>query len=228
MFNLDYKEIWVPKEWCFWTVVLEKTLERPLDCKEIQSVNLKEISPGCSLEELTLKLKLQYFGHLMWSTDSFEKSLMLKNIEGISTLMAESEKALSKDASPWKESYDKTIQCIKNQRHNFASKSLYSQKFYCLSRNQYGYESWSIKKIECWRIVVLEEALESPLDCTENKPVNHKENQSWILTWRTDAEAEALILWSSDLNIQLIEKDPDAWKDGRKKKKGVVKDKIVR
>ena len=77
-------------------------------------------------------------------------------------------------------------------------------------------------------IVVLENALESLLDCVENKPVDHKENQSWILTWRTDAEAEAPILWSSDVNIQLIEKDPDAWKDGRKKQKGVVKDKIVR
>ena len=116
MFSLDYKEIWVPKEWCFWTVVLEKTLESPLDFKEIQPVNLKEISPGCSLEELTLKLKLQYFGHLMWSTDSPEKSLMLKNTEGISTLMVESEEAISKDASPWKESYDKPIQCIKKTK----------------------------------------------------------------------------------------------------------------
>ena len=45
----DYKESWTPKNWCFWTVVLEKTLESPLDCKDIQSVILKEISPGCSL-----------------------------------------------------------------------------------------------------------------------------------------------------------------------------------
>ena len=53
-------------------MVLEKTLESPLDCKEI----LKEINPGCSLEGLMLKLKLQYFGHLMQRTDSFEKTLM--------------------------------------------------------------------------------------------------------------------------------------------------------
>ena len=71
MWKLAYKESWVPKNWCFWTVVLEKTLESPLDCKEIQ---LKEISPGCSLEGLMLKLKLQYFGHLMWRTDSLEKT----------------------------------------------------------------------------------------------------------------------------------------------------------
>ena len=63
-------------------MVLEKTLESPLDCKEIQSVILKEISPGCSLEGLMLKLKLQNFGHLMRRADSFEKTLMLGKIEG--------------------------------------------------------------------------------------------------------------------------------------------------
>ena len=59
-----------------------KTLESPLDYKEIQPVHSKEISPGCSLEGLMLKLKLQYFGHLMRRTDSFEKTLMLGKIEG--------------------------------------------------------------------------------------------------------------------------------------------------
>ena len=65
---------------------MEKTLESPLDCKEIQPVLkeiiLKEVSPGCSLEGLMLKLKLQYFGHLMRRADSFEKTLMLGKIEG--------------------------------------------------------------------------------------------------------------------------------------------------
>ena len=74
MLELDCEESWAPKNWCFWTVVLEKTLESPLDCKEI--------SPGCSLEGLMLKLKLQYFGHLMWRVDSLEKTLMLGGIEG--------------------------------------------------------------------------------------------------------------------------------------------------
>ena len=62
--------------------MLEKTLEIPLDNKEIQPVHSKEISPEYSLEGLMLKLKLQYFGHLMWRTDSFEKTLMLGKIEG--------------------------------------------------------------------------------------------------------------------------------------------------
>ena len=56
--------------------------EIPLDCKEIQPVHPKEISPGCSLEGLMLRLKLQYFGHLMWRADSFEKMLMMGKIEG--------------------------------------------------------------------------------------------------------------------------------------------------
>ena len=63
-------------------MVLEKTLESLLDCKEIQPVHPKEISPGCSLEGLMLKLKLQYFGHLTQSVDSLEKSLMLGVIGG--------------------------------------------------------------------------------------------------------------------------------------------------
>ena len=62
-------------------MVLEKTLESPLDCKEIQAVHPKEISPGCSFEGLMLKLKLQYFGHLMQRADSFVKTLMLGKIE---------------------------------------------------------------------------------------------------------------------------------------------------
>ena len=63
-------------------MVLEKTLESSLDCKEINKSILKEISPGCSLEGLMLKLKLQYFGHLMRRVDSLEKTLMLGKIEG--------------------------------------------------------------------------------------------------------------------------------------------------
>ena len=63
-------------------MVLEKTCVSPLDCKEINQSILKEINPEYSLEGLLLKLKLQYFGHLMRRTDSFEKTLMLEKIEG--------------------------------------------------------------------------------------------------------------------------------------------------
>ena len=80
MWEVDYKESWAPKNWCFWTVVLEKTLKSPLDCKEIKPVGPEEISPEYSLEGLMLKL--QYFGHLMRRTDSLEKTLMPGKIEG--------------------------------------------------------------------------------------------------------------------------------------------------
>ena len=63
-------------------MVLEKTLESPLDCKEIQASILKEISPGCSLEGVMLKLKLQYFGHFMQRIDSLDKTLRLGGIGG--------------------------------------------------------------------------------------------------------------------------------------------------
>ena len=82
MWDLDHKESWVSKNLCFWIVVLERTLESPMDCKEIKPVNLKEINPDYSLEGLMLKLKLQYFGHLMWRTDLLEKTLMVGKIEG--------------------------------------------------------------------------------------------------------------------------------------------------
>ena len=82
MWESDYKASWASKNWCFWTVVLEKTLESHLDCKEINQSIIKEISPGCSLEGLMLKLKLQYFGHMLQRADSLEKTLMLGKIEG--------------------------------------------------------------------------------------------------------------------------------------------------
>ena len=82
MWELDCEESWVPKNWCFWTVVLEKTLENPLDCKEIQPVHSKGDHPGCSLEGMIVKLKLQYFGHLMQRVDSLEKTLMVGGIGG--------------------------------------------------------------------------------------------------------------------------------------------------
>ena len=82
MWELDCKESWAQRNWCFWTVVLEKTLESPLNCKEIQPSILKVISPGCSLEGLTLNLKLRYFGHLMWRVDSLENTLMLGGTGG--------------------------------------------------------------------------------------------------------------------------------------------------
>ena len=82
MLDLDYKESWAPKNWCFWTVVLEKTLESPWTARRSNQSILKEISPEYSLEGLMLKLKLQYFGHLIWRADSLGKTLRLGKVEG--------------------------------------------------------------------------------------------------------------------------------------------------
>ena len=81
--ELDYKESWAPKNWCFWTVVFKKNLRVPWTVRRANQSILKEISPEYSLEGLMLKLKLQYFGHLMRRADSlFGKTLMLGKIEG--------------------------------------------------------------------------------------------------------------------------------------------------
>ena len=81
MWELDHKKSLRPKNWCFWIVILEKTLESPLNSKEIKPVNPKG-NQSWILEGRVLKLKLQYFGHLMRRADSFENTLMLGKIEG--------------------------------------------------------------------------------------------------------------------------------------------------
>ena len=82
MWELDYKESWVSKNWCFWTVVLEKTLESPLDCKETKPVNRKGDQSWIFTGRTDTEAKLQYFGHLMQRNDSLEKTLMLGKTEG--------------------------------------------------------------------------------------------------------------------------------------------------
>ena len=97
----------------------------------------------------------------------------------------------------------------------------------------YECESWTVKKAEhrwknwCFRTVVLEKTLESPLDCKEIKPVHPKGNQSWIFIGSTDAEAETPILWPPDVKNWLIWKDPDTGKDWRWEEKGMTEDEMV-
>ena len=82
MWELDKKKGWVQKNWCLWTVALEKTLESPLDSKETKLANSKGNQPWIFIEGLMLKVKLQYFGHMMGRADSLENTLMLGKIEG--------------------------------------------------------------------------------------------------------------------------------------------------
>ena len=82
IWELDYKEGWAPKNWCFELWCWRRLLSILWTARRSNQSILKEISSGCSLEGLVLKLKLQYFGHLMWSADSLEKTLILGKIEG--------------------------------------------------------------------------------------------------------------------------------------------------
>ena len=123
--------------------------------------------------------------------------------------------------APWKESYDKPRQCIKKQtnldsilqsRDITLPTKVYIVRAMVFSVDMYGCESWTIEKAEHWRIDAFKlwcwrKTLESPLDCKEIKPVNCKGNQSWIFVGRTDAEAEASILWPADAKSRLTGKD---------------------
>ena len=105
---------------------------------------------------------------------------------------------------------------IKKQRHYFADKGPYSQIYGSSSSHVRMWEldhKWWVLKNWCFWAVVLEKTLESSLGCQEIKPVHPKGNQPWIFIGRTDAEAEAPILWLPDAKNQLIGKDPDAGKD---------------
>ena len=120
------------------------------------------------------------------------------------------------------------LDSILKSRDN-TNKGLSSQS-YCFSSSyvwmwELDYKESRALKNWCFWTVVLEKTLESPLDCKEVKPVNHKGNQSWIFIGRTDAEA--LILWPPDAKNWLAGKDPDAGKDWRQEEKGTTEDEMV-
>ena len=131
--------------------------------------------------------------------------------------------------TPWKESYDKPRQHINKQRHQFADKGPFSQSYVssiCHVWELDHKEVWAPNNW-CFWIVVLEKTLESPLNFKEIKPINPKENQPWMFTGRTDAEAEAPILWPPDGKSQLVGKDSDAGKDWRQNEKEAAEDDMV-
>ena len=119
----------------------------------------------------------------------------------------------------------------KKQRHCVADKGLSSQSYGFSSSHVWMWEldrkeGWTPKN-SCFWTVVLEKTLESPLDCKKIKPVNPKGNQSWIVIGRTDAEAEAPILWPPDANNWLLGKDSDVGKDWKQEEKGTTEDEVA-
>ena len=123
------------------------------------------------------------------------------------------------------------LQSILKSRDNFANQGPSSQSYGFSSSHVCACESWTIEKEGwvqknwCFWTVVLEKALESPLDCKEINPINPKGNQLWTFTGRTDAEAP--MLWPPDADSQLNGKDPDDGKDWRQEEKGTIDDEMV-
>ena len=131
------------------------------------------------------------------------------------------------------ESYDQRRQHIKKQRYYFADKRPSSQSCGFSSSHVWIWEldhkaeHQRIHAFWWMSVVVLEKTLESPMGCKEIKPVNPKESQSWIFIGRTDAEAEAPILWPPDAKSQLTRKHPDAGRDIRQEEKGTTEDEMT-
>ena len=136
-----------------------------------------------------------------------------------------------KTLTPWKKSYDQPRQHFKKQRHDFANEGPSSQGYVFSSSpvwmwELYYKESWALKGW-CFWTVVLEKALESPLDCKEIQPIHSKGDQSWIFIGRTDAEVETPILWPPYVKNGHFWKDPDAGKDWWQEEKGTTEDEMV-
>ena len=131
-----------------------------------------------------------------------------------------------KDLALWKKSYEQPRQHIKKQRHYFTNKGLSSQSYGFSSSHVWIWmldceESWALKNW-CFRTVVLEKTLESPLDCKEIQPVHSKGDQPWMFFGRTDAEAATPVLWSPHAKSWLIWKDSDVGRDWGQEEKGMT------
>ena len=130
--------------------------------------------------------------------------------------------------APWKKSYDQPGQHIKKQSRDITVLTkVHLFKAMVFPAVMYGCESWTVKKADAPKTVVLEKTLESPLDCKEIQPIHPKGNQPWIFSGRTDAEAETPILWPPDAKIWLSGKDPDTTKDWRQEENGTTEDEMV-
>ena len=193
-------------------VLLKKTLESPLDCKDIKLVNHKGNQPWIYIGRTVAEAPI--FGNLMWRANSLEKILMLGKMEG---------KRKSGRHLHWYKLRHfhntvviKTLEfCCGKDKQSLPQKN--EPRYGPVFIKHYIY--W-VPKNWCFWTVMLEKTLESPLDCKEIKPVNPKGNQSWIFIGRTYAEAEALILWPPDARSWVFRIDPDSWKhlEGRKRR----------
>ena len=139
MWELDYKESWEPKNWCFWPVVLEKTLESPLDCKEIQPVHPKGNQSWIFVGRTDVEAETPIYGHLMWRTDSLEKILMLGKIEGgrrrgrqrmmcLDCITDSMDMTLSKLGNWWSTGRPSILQCMGHKELDMTEQQNWTEK----------------------------------------------------------------------------------------------------
>ena len=238
--------------WCW-----RRLLRVPWTARRSNQPILKEISPWCSLEGLMLKLKLQYFGHLMRELTHWKRLWCWEGLgaregdgRGWDGWMASLTRWMwvwVNSGSWWWTGRPDILQFMGSQRvgHDWVTELNWTELNYVCradkgpSSQTYGFSSshvwmWELDHKEIWALknwcfwtVVLEKTLESPLNCKEIKPVNHKGNQPWVFILRTDAEAEAPVLWPPDAKSQLTGKNLDARKDWGQKEKGATEDEMV-
>ena len=167
-----------------------------------------------------LKLKLQYFGHLMQRTDSLEKTLMLGKIEG-------RRRRGRQRMAGWHHRLDgHEFEWTPGVGDGHGSLAC-CDSWGCKESDMTERLKWTELNIPERHKIETNGSLESPLDSKDIKAVSPKGNQSWIFIGRTDAKAETPILWSPDAKNWLIGKDPDARKDWRREEKGMTEDEMV-
>ena len=232
-------ESWtIKKNWCIQTVVPEKTLESPLDCKEIKPVHPKGKSvlnihwkDWCwSWSSNPLATWWEELTHWKgpWCWERLTEFILAGSKI---TVDSECSHEIKRHLLPGRKTMTNLDSILKSRDITLLTKvhlakaisSSHAWMWELDHKEGWAWKNW------CFQTVVLEETLEIPLDCKEIKPVNPRGNQPWIFTGRTDAEAETPILWSPDVKSWLIGgKTPNAGKDGGQEEKGMTKDEMVR